>query len=711
MLWPKGQMAPLVDLQGWRIEGEMFDTPRPAALDLPKSMVTAPSLRLWRSWSPETLHTKGRVSSTPFDAQRYLAIPFYGFPGEVPGNTIELRCITNDKTFPVANMRTNAQWSTAYLRLPRGFCSSQLQLVANAAGTQRILGVGTPFRISPATYYAAQAFPTRALVVTVAWLWFATLLFVCGVSARLAVRNVDSLSAGFVLVGILGLAAFFTYHFSPEIGRTSVATLAKAVPLLALVLLSTRPGVARAFVRDNRRAILLWLIVCWTFAALVSAIDNGGGTWSVNGAFSPQRWSSDNQLPFQFAEAMYDGTPRQQITWGPWQASDRPPLLSGLLLLARDPIISTIELGVNSEFAGTAYVLVALVLLTSWVLPAYRLAETVQHDSGRWVIAIAALSPFFLFNSVYVWPKLLGATFALFALLELIAMRGTPKQRAGLVLAACCASLAVLSHASNALVFPVLALLFLPTIWRQGWIAITVSLVVAVAVLVPWQLWQQHVQPHGNALLRFALAGTFGAEDRTRPILPDILEAYRTLGFNGWIEQKLKGLALMFGASGNASFTEAATYGPGVDSIGQLRVGDFLSLARGIGVSSLGVALLLLAWQARRDWVTRLAAATGLLTVAATTLAFIPEPSIHQLPYAGVAMILLAGALVLHSDLRWRRWAMAIAATYCAIVWIAHPLWVALRVDAWAAAAMIGSTGLLIWLAHDAAYEQPQYAT
>ena len=140
LLWPKGQPVPLVDQHDWRIEGQMFDTPRPTDLDLPKGVGAAPPLRLWRSWSPETLHTKGRVSSAPFAAQRYLAIPYYGFPGEIPGNTIELRCITSDRTFPVANMRTNVQWSTAYLRLPRDFCSSQLQLVANASGTRHILG-------------------------------------------------------------------------------------------------------------------------------------------------------------------------------------------------------------------------------------------------------------------------------------------------------------------------------------------------------------------------------------------------------------------------------------------------------------------------------------------------------------------------------------------------------------------------------------------
>src|SRR4029079_7645297 len=113
-------------------------------------------------------------------------------------------------------------------------------------------------------------------------------------------------------------------------------------------------------------AVLYWLVVAMTYVAFVSSIDNGGGTWAVNGMFSPLRWSVDNQLPLLFSEAMYDGTPRDAIKWGQGLASDRTPLLAALLLIVRSVIIGPLALNTGSTIVSTAYVLAGIVILSSW---------------------------------------------------------------------------------------------------------------------------------------------------------------------------------------------------------------------------------------------------------------------------------------------------------------------------------------------------------
>lgn len=693
LAWPKGDMTSLVGMQDWHIEGQFFDMPHPTGLELPDQILASPELRLWRSWSPTLGGTSGHIVSAPFNAHAYLAIPFLGLPGEVAGNTIGLRCTTDDTMLPVANIRTNGQWSTAYLHVPKSFCRGPLQLEANAAGGRMIMGVGTPYKISAAAYYAAGTFPTRALAVTLTWAWFAALIAVCGIGSKLAFRRVDALSAGFTAMGVLGLIAFFIYHFSPDAGTISTSIFAAFVPIAAAALYRFRPEAARDFIRNDGPAFLLWLVVAWAYIAFISAIDNGGGSWAVNGAFSPLRWSSDNQLPFLFAEGMYDGTPREQIVWGQWLASDRPPLLSGLLLLVRYPLIDTLGSFVSREFVGTLYVLVSATLLTSWVLPTYRFGETVQRGGGVWLTVLAALCPFFLFNSVYIWPKLLGASYGLFVLLQLSSAQAAPR-RSALILAGACAALSLLSHTSNAMIFPVMGLIFARTIVRQGAVTLLIAATVAVGVLAPWMAWQEYVQPDANALLRYALTNDFGLADRTRPILPGIIKAYRSLGLGGWLSLKFNGLLVMLGLPSPASFRyEVANYGPGVGFIGNLRVWDFFSVIRGLGVTLAGLLLLPITRPARA--LSAQAAICGIGGIAITALLFLPTPVTHQLPYAGVAALFLAAASMFLGYPKLRVSILTLEAAYFLVVWIVHPLSIALRIDP---SALLASIAALVTL-------------
>jgi hypothetical protein len=611
-----------------------------------------------------------------------MAIPFVGFPGEVEGNTINLRCILTGNTLPIADNRTGAQWSMAYLHVPRSFCPGPVQLEAHATSSQ-YLGIGTPFQISAAAYYAAKTYPVRGLAVVLIWVWFAGIICTCGMTWKIAFPQANALSGGFAGLGLFGLGAFFLYHFSPFYGKIGTSTLGLFIPLCGALIYRRRPDVFRIFFRDHGHKLLLWLLISWSYAALVSAIDNGGGSWSINAAFSPLRWSSDNQLPLMFSEAMYGNSPRSQIQWGAWFASDRPPLLTGLMLLVRFPILVPFEHFVNSELVGTLYMIVAIVALSSWVLPVYRFGETVHLNTGPYLVTAAAMCPFFLFNSVYAWPKLLGASFALFVLLDLHDLSIDRRNRVAMMLAAICAALSMLCHASNAIVFPAIGLIMIRTIWRQGFVSIVLSLAALVAVMLPWQLWQTYVQPHANALIRFGLTGDTNVSNRGRPLLPDILSAYRTLGIRGWIDLKLDGIVIMLGSmTSSVPLSETASYGPSVGFLGNLRIGDFFSVIRGLGVAAIGLLFLPFTRSgSQTPQLPRLAALCGLGGVLLTAIAFLSTPISHSLPYAGIAMMFLAGASALMSSPQWRRTVLVIEGVYCLGIWVIDPLFNALRIE------------------------------
>jgi hypothetical protein len=394
---------------------------------------------------------------------------------------------------------------------------------------------------------------------------------------------------------------------------------------------------------------------------------------------------------------MFDGTPRDHIIWGGWLAADRPPLLSGLLLLIRAPLIGLFGAGAGSEFVSTAYMIAGIVLMTGWVPPVYRFGAHVHPNGGRYMVVAAAMSPFFLFNSVYIWPKLLGATYALLVLLALASLLPGRRDRGAVILAGLCAALSILCHASNAVVFPAFALVFAMPIVRQGFVTLALGGLATVATLIPWQLWQSFVQPHGNALIRYALTLDFGMEDRTKPILPEMIAAYRTLGVHGWIASKLDGLMVIFGSMRpSVPLNEGASYGPGFDAVGRLRIADFFSLLRGILIPATGLFLAPILWTWRRPQNAGLAvraASCGFLGILLPVLVFLATPITHVLPYASPVLLLLAGASFLFAWPVLREMALLAEAAYFLIVWLAHPLLSALRVETLAVVAL--AAGLL----------------
>src|SRR5690348_516876 len=101
--WPKADPTPLISRDQWKVEGQIFPIDAGSNMDFPRAVRESPARVLWRSWSPESLGTTGTVSSAPFQPARFLAVPFFGFPGEAPGVTVSLRCILSARDLPISN--------------------------------------------------------------------------------------------------------------------------------------------------------------------------------------------------------------------------------------------------------------------------------------------------------------------------------------------------------------------------------------------------------------------------------------------------------------------------------------------------------------------------------------------------------------------------------------------------------------------------------
>ena len=708
ILWPKGsEPVPLVAADAWRSDGSFFRVPagEVSPLDVPQQQGGA--IEFWRSWSPEGSGAIGGIHTLPFPPKRFLAIPFYGFPAEVPGNRIFLQCRQTGGRLEVAGLRTNDKWGTAYLEVPKAFCLGPVELIALNASTKTYVGVGTPLAIRASLFYARTTVFPRLWVVFATWAIVCLLVVIMGYPFA-ALGKSDAAAGGVALLGVSGMVVFIIFVYAPDVGRAAVwVLLGGSSCALVMIWRRDRAGLV-SIVRQIGTAALLWLAVGLAYAAFIGAVDNGGSSWAVNGLFTPLRWSSDNQLPFDFAEALYTGVPRDKIAWGAWLASDRPPLLTALLLIPRSTIIPLLASRVGTDFVPVAYQLSATTILASWVAALYYLCRWLVRRHAGFVVFLGFCTSFFLFNTVFIWPKMLGATYVLVAFGLLVRMsHGRAAGLSDLVVVALCGSLAYLSHASNAFALVPLAALFAGTILRRGPIEIAIACAAALLCMAPWFWWQTAIQPGGDALLRFALTNDlYSFNHRGDPLIGSVVSAYRQLGLAGWISGKVHGLAVLSGLTTDwRSFGEVAQYSPAGNIFGAARVLDFFLPARSLGIATVG--LFLLAWRATGDFrpkrgeaVARLAGLVGVSGILLALAVMLVDAITATQAYGALLLCFLAGALALaEGNIYVRAGTLTLASGYFAVVWVGGPLFSALRIEASSAVLFLLSSAAVACIA------------
>ena len=681
-----GSPAPIVDHNQWKVSGQFSRLDADVdSLEVPSELSDSDQFVRWRSWTPETNGTVGTVSTVPFLPAPYMAIPYAGFPAEQLGNRIYFRCDGENRELDLATQRTNDQWATAYIHLPSSFCSGAVRLVATSVTPDFYIGIGTPFSISRVSYHMQTSFGPRALVVLGTWVLFASGIVLGGFSATRS--YLASIILGFVVVAASGMSVLAAFMVSPMMGKTVAAGFVAALVARGLYLISVRTKELRDFLQAFLVPALLWLSISLAYAALVSAGDSGGGSWAINNFFSPLRWSSDNQLPFRFAESLFKGAGLEGYRWGPWLASDRTPLLSGLLLLTRVAIVSPFSALYGSTFISTAYMMAGITILTSWAAICLLAFRTMDAVSPRFMLVLAATAPLFVFNSVYTWGKLLGASYVLLAFVVLNALsQNRDFGPRSLTLVSCCASAAYLAHASNALVLIPLAIFYSATIARQGARSIAIASISAIALATPWLYWQAIVQPGGDVLMRFALTGKIDFNARGMPMMRALVVNMLELGPAGWLDLKLTALRQLIGFSRDwESYGEVSKFSTGADLLGRARVYDFFEVSRSIGVSTIGL-LILPAVLLRQDVSTgsimaRDAAIVGLGALLFTIACTFPEAFTHHQAYGAILLVFVAGAWSI-SNLGWLTSILvSTSILYCFIVWVLHPLYLSLRFD------------------------------
>ena len=215
----------------------------------------------------------------------------------------------------------------------------------------------------------------------------------------------------------------------------------------------------------------------------------------------------DNQLQNMLVERLYSGQALEPFA-GDWLSSDRPPLLSAIILLIKP--LSVMGDAFFYQFTGTA----VNCLFLAGIVQICRYLRTGERGI-KLALFIALFSGYFVQNTGYLWPKVtMIAPFCLiYGVLWEVLFRN--KDRTGITAGPegkeivlqcllCGAGLAVcvLLHGGSAftlIAFAVMILINRPKI-STTWLII---LGAALLIYLPWILYQKVLVPPGDRLLKY----------------------------------------------------------------------------------------------------------------------------------------------------------------------------------------------------------------
>lgn len=715
-LYPESDAIPLIGPEHWSLSGGFAKTVAPNADEIRQSIRRSPSAVFWRSWTPETGALPGRAETDAFLPPDTFVVPYGGFPGD-PGIRLYVECLSDGATWDLTRARTNTQSAEAFVRLPKSWCAGAVRVVAQSDSTRSYVTVGTPFKVGVISLLKQSFVGTFALAVAA---FGVLLVFVLAghAAATAASRPEQGFFIGIVVLGVVSYVAFFVFFASATAGRIySIALLA-----IALTYVVRRWRIQSFVFRANQVPYLIWGGATLGYLALLYAASNGGGSWEANSRFLPVRWSSDNQLPYLTANALFRGLSLADLPFGSWKVSDRPPLMSGAMVLAR--MLGFLAAGDDGRYRLFALYQCTGIALNALLVPVVYLVLRNLSKSGRVVVGgvlLVATSPFVMFNVVYIWPKICAGMYAILAFALLVQERGLSQTRVAPVSATTAAiagmafGLSLMSHGGAVFGIVVLAGW---SLWAGylGSVRTMVSMIfAAVLIVLPWSLWQHLVQPPGNALVKLAFAGTAGWGEEELGVAATIVRAYSSIDLSTWLTMKAQAFGTLFGVMpetcGTGEMSEIPT-----GSTGVLRIADFLYVGPSLRVSAIGVAIglafALRFVRVRQSDLKRPAfamLALGALPVLLSALGTWDCHIVHHQSYQAIVFLFIGAWLsVVALNGTAAGILLGLSLAYSGTVWVAIPIFEALHRDYFAIATLLM---VCVYIAYEVARSAAKRAT
>lgn len=237
------------------------------------------------------------------------------------------------------------------------------------------------------------------------------------------------------------------------------------------------------------------------------------------------RWSEltiDNWIPKLFADRLWLNEREKPFLLG-WLTSDRPPLQTGLNLIFY-PLTR----------AGESYQVLSMWLQASVLLPTIFLLKQIEKSQICVFLTIVGLSfsSLFMQHTIFVWPKLVSACYLIIIYVVLMTkfrMQMSTYQR--VLLASAATALAMLSHGGA--IFGLIPIYLLAAIRHHNSLrSMILTGLVSIAIYLPWVCYQKLIDPPGNRMVKWHLAGMPQINDLS--IVEALKHSYMNISFTDW---------------------------------------------------------------------------------------------------------------------------------------------------------------------------------
>jgi hypothetical protein len=455
-LLPEARRSFLVPSSNWEANGGFFANCSPAEHQLPRSYLLDTQNIFWRSWSPETLASVGTIQSRPFSTDASaISLPVIGYPN-APGNDLYIKNTESGERMSLRYGNAHEVWQELIVSIPSSWHSKPLVVGAESRTGLAYVGLGPPAGVSWTTI------AKRSMPVLMAWhlATCALLIFLAAPLQSIVTAILRRSLPGdcwrwivFPLaLALIGYVTFFGLYFLP---RTTWSILLLSVIIGALLC---RRGISKALRSPaaflaRRPIVVLWMLLSGIALTLLYAQTTVSLAFAANYRFSPASWSTDNQLPVMIGDFLTQNNRLASARMGAlggWQVSDRPPVLAGLMapfVLLSHFVFS----GEDASQLGPRWTqIVGTCVLTTWLFPVWVILRKAGLTGRQrvWAVSLLAISPFFFFNMVYAWPKLLSATLALLGWLLVAGWKAGRPIVASALLGGACFSMSLMSHGS-----------------------------------------------------------------------------------------------------------------------------------------------------------------------------------------------------------------------------------------------------------------------
>lgn len=319
----------------------------------------------------------------------------------------------------------------------------------------------------------------------------------------------------FILLCCIYYLSFWIYYLSHSVGllfsyfiiSISVFTLFKSIFNRTIFEMHKSSNALRIYLLP-----ILYVVILFSFSMSYGDLSS---TQKTAATIFTHELPIDNFLPKIFADQVYHEHLSSPLI-GDWLSSDRPPLQTGQFLFFYK-LFSGSDIGYQlTSMLLQAYCLVALTLFLNFFIKDNKFLKLIIFSS-------IAFSSVILVNSMFVWPKLIAGTALLFIIYILFNVKLFKSKITPIILSTTLAMISMLAHTGSIFSLVPIAIVSL-FVFKPGMRDIIAAVAVAMLMFGPWLFYQKEIDPPGDRLAKWHLAGQISINDT--PLVDAIKNAY-----------------------------------------------------------------------------------------------------------------------------------------------------------------------------------------